>query len=212
MPGKSPVLKRAARSLAKQLEALSLIGRGLPITEAARQMDLTPANVRRHLHAALKSGLTLYPHALSSEEVNSLRQVEAEQLRTAQRKILESLSVIRPDEAIKIARLSEALARINERQSAMWGLNMPTRIQEESMRFQINATQGGDGKVAISFDRSQIDAMAAAPCPELTMESEPFVELVAALPPGTNGDGDMLAHSLAGKVADTSSNALSGQM
>jgi hypothetical protein len=94
MPGRSPTLKRASYALARQLEALSLVGQGLPVIEIARRMDLSVARVRIHLHHALKAGLTLYPSALNADEVNNLRQLQAEVLATSRQKALEAQAVI----------------------------------------------------------------------------------------------------------------------
>jgi hypothetical protein len=172
MPGRSPTPKRASYALARQLEALSLVGQGLPVIEIARRMDLSVARVRIHLHHALKAGLTLYPSALNADEVNNLRQLQAEVLATSRQKALEAQAVIsgrigtsqeKNTDGVAAARLCEAVARSVDLEANLFGTKVPIRIQEESMRLQVNRTEQ---RVTISWDKSILDPP-ARPVPGL---------------------------------------------
>ena len=73
--GYVPKVKIAARNLARRQQALRLVGQGLPITDVARQMGLSPFGVRKILHKALASE-SVYPNTLGPEQVAELRQLE----------------------------------------------------------------------------------------------------------------------------------------
>lgn len=64
-----------------------------------------------------------------------------------------------------VARLAEASAKLSERQAAMWGLNAPTRVVEESLRFSISKSDHTH-KVVVSWDQSLL-AAPAEPVPGL---------------------------------------------
>jgi hypothetical protein len=188
-----------------QAGALAIAKKSNP--DIAQELGVSVRTVERYIKKFLETR-SRFPLNLTAEGVNELRALEAQALEKFNNRLESESEAVMNDPGIphnvKLAVLSKATfarSRTNERLALMFGLDQPTQIVEESMRLQINATQGGDGKVQLSFDRSQIDAMAAGPCPELVMESEPFVEPVAALRPGTTGAAAaVLEHGLA-KVA-----------
>ena len=56
-------------------------------------------------------------------------------------------------DATAAARLAEAAARVSERLSKMFGLDVPVRIQEESLRVNLTKI---DERVVVHFDRDQL--------------------------------------------------------
>lgn len=184
--GRHPALKQKVRSAIKRREALDLVGKGLPITEVAQQLSLTPQSVRRHLRAALATE-SLFPHTLGAERVAELRTIEGEKLQTAWRHVSDAFEVVDPKNAVAVARLAEATARLNERQSKLWGLEQPTRIVEESLRLSVSKTEQ---KVTITFDQNAL-LPSGIPVPGLMISgSVPSTQTIEAEAEVTSSCGD----------------------
>ncbi len=160
--GQRPTLKKRARSLARRATALQLLTEGKPITAIADQLGITVRAVRYHLTAALATE-SLFPHTLSAERVAELRTIEAEKLQLAWRKVAGAFEVVDPKNGSVIARLAEATAKLNERQSKLWGLDQPERLIAEQWRLNISKSEH---KVTISWDQNML-AAPADPVPGL---------------------------------------------
>jgi hypothetical protein len=178
--GQRPALKQKVRSAIRRRDALALVGKGLPITEVAEQLELTTQSVRRHLRAALATE-SLFPHTLSAERVAELRTVEGEKLQLAWRKVAEAFGVADPKNGMVIARLAEATAKLNERQAKLWGLDQPERLIAQ--QFALNISKN-EHKVTISWDQNML-AAPAEPVPGLFIGGRTNRE---ALPNEQNGN------------------------
>ena len=166
MPGKRPHLKQKVKAMLNRQTALELIGAGLPVSEAARQLGITVQSVRRLLRQSLASE-SLFPNTLTPENISELRQLESEKIQLAWRKVAEAFAAANPAEGITIARLAEATAKLSERQAKMWGLEQPTRIVEESLRLQVTKSEQ---KITISWDPGLL-AAPSEPVPGLFIVS-----------------------------------------
>jgi hypothetical protein len=183
MPGKRPHLKQKVKAMLNRQTALELIGAGLPVSEASRQLGITVQSVRRLLRQSLASE-SLFPNNLTADKISQLRQLESEKLQMAWRRVAEAFTAADPKNGIVIARLAEASAKLSERQAKMWGLEAPTRIVEESLRLQVTKSEQ---KITISWDQNQL-AAPADPVPGLFIGGRtPAVAL-------DNGSGSLNGH------------------
>ena len=127
--------------------------------EIAFELGVDIRTVQRYVADFLASG-TRFPASLSPTEVNELRQLEAEALECLNQKIVTAVTALEHDPNVSLdrkvfvlARALSARARSNERLAAMFGLDQPTKVVEESMRLRITEHQG---TVKVTFDESQI--------------------------------------------------------
>ena len=163
MPGKAPHLKTKVKSMLHRKEALSLVSQGWPITKISERMGIAVQSVRRLLRQALASE-SLYPNQLSPEAIAELRVLEAERLAVSTQKVVvaqnnalrrlkENNPRTQEGAEASIIRAHEALVRSSERLAKLFGLDQPTKIVEESMRYQITKV---DGRIKVEFDREQL--------------------------------------------------------
>ena len=145
----------------RRQEALKLVGLGLPIVAIAERMGLSTITVRSHLRKALSTE-SLYPGSLTAEEVAQLRQIQAEVLSNSRSKALRVQAVVaarigtpaeKNMDATASARLLEAVVRSIDLEAALFGTKQPTRIVEESLRYELRKI---DGRITIHFDREQL--------------------------------------------------------
>jgi hypothetical protein len=210
MPGRPPKLKSRARAMARRQRALALLSEGKSIFEIAQTLRCTERQVRNLLAQALETQ-SVYPVTLTPERIGELRQIEAEKLQMAWRKVAEAFNAADPSNGNTIARLAEASARLSERQAAMWGLNAPTRVVEESLRLSISKSDHTH-KVMISWDQSLL-AAPAEPVPGLLINSRASA---LALPPsavelngnGHSADGIESAPEMAASALETEANQI----
>lgn len=171
----------------RQKKALDLVGEGLPLTTIAGRLNISVQSVRKHLRKALETE-SLFPSSLTPERISQLRQIESEKLQLAWKKVAEAFEAADPSNGIVVARLAEASAKLSERQAAMWGLNAPTRIVEESLRLQVTRR---DHKVTITYDPSLL-AAPTEPVPGLIIGGR-TPALVLAEPSVESADKVMIA-------------------
>jgi hypothetical protein len=183
--GQRPALKQKVRAAIKRRDALALVGKGLPITEIAEQLELTTQSVRRHLRAALATE-SLFPHTLGAERVAELRTLEGEKLQLAWRKVAGAFDVADPKNGMVIARLAEATAKLNERQAKLWGLDQPERLIAEQWRLNISKSES---RVTISWDQNML-AAPAEPVPGLCIGGRTHREALSPLPPVNEPNGN----------------------
>ena len=182
MPARAPRLKQKVKAMLNRKTALELIGAGHTVADTARQLDITVQSVRRLLRQGLAAE-SLYPSNLEPSRIAELRQIESEKLQLAWKKVAEAFSAADPANGLAVARLAEASAKLSERQAAMWGLNAPTKVIEESLRLQVTKS---DHKITVTYDQN-LFAAPAEPVPGLFIGGR--AAALALAEPGAESNG-----------------------
>ena len=188
MPARRPALKQKVRAMQRRKTALQLIGSGNSVADTARQLGITVQSVRRLLRQGLAAE-SLYPSNLEPSRIAELRQIESEKLQLAWKKVAEAFAAADPSNGTVVARLAEASAKLSERQAAMWGLNAPTRVVEESLRLSISKSDHTH-KVVVSWDQSLL-AAPAEPVPGLFIGGRTAAPALADATVSTGGNGQI---------------------
>ena len=179
---KGPTTKVKARALARRQTALQLLAEGKPLSVISEKLCVTQRQIRTYVSDALQSE-SIFPNSLSQERVSELRTIEGEKLQLAWRRVAEAFGVAEPKNGMMIARLAEATAKLNERQSKLWGLDQPTRIVEDRLSLQVTKSEQ---KITISWDQNLL-AAPAEPVPGLFIGGRTHRE---ALPPVNEPNGN----------------------
>jgi predicted transcriptional regulator len=172
--GKPPNLKNKVRGMLKRREILTLISQGMPVAEIVKRVGLTQQTVRKHLHRALET--ESFPSNLTPESVAELRTVEAEGLARVKQKLHATLNATEVSDAMAIARLGEAYAKISERLCRLLGLDAPVRILEQQLRLELK--QGEDNVVRFDWNQEALECDYRS-VPGLTVNGAPAVALPA---------------------------------
>jgi hypothetical protein len=148
-----------ARALDNQSKAWDLSVRGYSMHQIADELLCSTKTVGRYIAREAERRAT-FPSDLSSEETTKTRQVQSELLLGGMAKLIRQMDAVEADpktspadKTFAIAAGLRALSGANKRLAAMNGLDVPLRIQEESLRIQLTKV---DGHIKVEFDRSAL--------------------------------------------------------
>jgi len=150
----------------RNAKILELIADGWQLSEIAKEMNVAVETVQRRMNHALET-ISMYPTSLSSEKIGMLRQIEAEKVARASKKVHEGLNLAmefmndtKVDIELRIAaigtlaRCAETICKLSDRTAKLFGLDTPTKVITESLQISL---QRKEEKVTISFDASVLE-------------------------------------------------------
>jgi predicted transcriptional regulator len=142
-----------------QQRAWKLSVAGCSKHQIAEQLGVSGRTIQRYIDRQLTANSS-FPSDLEPAEVNKVRQVQSEILLAAMARVIRQMHRVEADEKASstdklfaLSAATRALGAANARLARMNSLDVPLRIQEESMRVQLLKV---DGKIKVEFDREQL--------------------------------------------------------
>jgi hypothetical protein len=183
-----------------------LAARKSPI-QIAEALGVSLRSSQRYIREFFKSG-SAYPCTLTPQAVAELRITESERLGQVWESGKTTLAKLearigseaeRSLDATSHARVIDALVRVSERIARLHGLDVPLRVQQETLLLQIKKV---DQKITLSFDREQLKPAWT----DVGLRRVPSDDQTPALPPLPGASGEPSNAEVAAATSDPSTN------
>jgi hypothetical protein len=176
-------------------------------TQIAEALGVSLRSSQRYIREFFKSG-SAYPSTLTPQAVAEPRITESERLGQVWESGKTTLAKLearigseaeRSLDATSHARVIDALVRVSERIARLHGLDVPLRVQQETLLLQIKKV---DQKITLSFDREQLKPTWT----DVGLRRVPSDDQTPALPSLPDAPGEPSNAEVAAATSDPSTN------